>query len=119
MSKKLLSEPKIVNSTRIVVVGASDCGISFIESLLSIRYIQFTNIYLIAPGGINYELDMNSNLKASSTSYPIEELHRLMLETRVKVINARMAGFDRENKNIFLHDDSQIIYDLLVFSMGL
>jgi hypothetical protein len=51
-TKRLLSEPKIVKNSRIVVVGASDTGISFIEALLSISYLQFTNIVLIAPGGL-------------------------------------------------------------------
>lgn len=51
-TKRLLSEPKIVKNSRIVVVGASDTGISFIEALLSISYLHFTNIVLIAPGGL-------------------------------------------------------------------
>ncbi len=38
-TKRLLSEPKIVKNSRIVVVGASDTGISFIEALLSIGYL--------------------------------------------------------------------------------
>lgn len=38
-TKRLLSEPKIVKNSRIVVVGASDTGISFIEALLSISYL--------------------------------------------------------------------------------
>lgn len=51
-TKRLLSEPKIVKNSRIVIVGASDTGISFIEALLSISYLSFTNIVLIAPGGL-------------------------------------------------------------------
>jgi hypothetical protein len=38
-TKRLLSEPKITKNSRIVVVGASDTGISFIEALLSISYL--------------------------------------------------------------------------------
>ena len=53
-TKRVLSEPKIVKNSRIVVVGASDTGISFIEALLSISYLQFTNIVLIAPGGLSH-----------------------------------------------------------------
>ncbi len=43
---------KVNNNTRIVVVGASDTGISFIESLLSVKDINFTHVSLLAPGGI-------------------------------------------------------------------
>jgi hypothetical protein len=52
ITKKLLSSQKVSNNNRIVVVGASDTGISFIESLLSIKEINFTNITLLAPGGL-------------------------------------------------------------------
>ena len=38
-TKRLLSEPKILKNARIVVVGASDTSISFIEALLSISYL--------------------------------------------------------------------------------
>jgi hypothetical protein len=70
-TKRLLSEPKIVKNSRIVVVGASDTGISFIEALLSISYLNFTNMVLIAPGGLpHHHFDNKSqNLKAYSTSY--------------------------------------------------
>ena len=84
-TKRLLSEPKIIKNSRIVVVGASDTGISFVEALLSISYLQFSNITLISPGGLphHHVPDKNGNLKAYSTSYTFEELKKLMLESRV------------------------------------
>ena len=120
-TKRLLSEPKITKNSRIVIVGASDTGISFIEALLSISYLQFTNIVLIAPGGLpNHHYDSKlHNLKAYSTSYTQQELKRLMLETRVRVINARMIDIDRSDKNIILHDESIIPYDTLILTMGI
>lgn len=39
-------------NNRIVVVGASDTGISLIESLISIKTLNFTNLTLLAPGGL-------------------------------------------------------------------
>jgi hypothetical protein len=42
-----------------------------------------------------------------------------MLETRVKVINARMVDIDRSDKNIILHDETIIPYDTLILAMGL
>ena len=121
-TKRLLSEPKIVKNSRIVVVGASDTGISFIEALLSISYLQFTNIVLVAPGGLPHHHcgeDKGFNLKSASTSYTQQELKRLMLETRVRVINARMVDIDRSDKNIILHDETVVPYDTLVLAMGL
>lgn len=121
INKKYLSEPKIVVNTRIVVVGASDTGVSFIESLLSNRYLQFTNIYLLAPGGLSYyHIDeYNKNMKSSSFSYTLREYRNLLLENRVTVIDARLIEIDREEKRIILNDESVLRYDILLLTMGL
>ena len=120
-TRRLLSEPKIVKNSRIVVVGASDTSISFIEALLSVNYLNFTNVTLIAPGGLpnNHFDDKKDNLKAYSTSYTKEEMKKLMLESRIRVINARMVDIDKADKNIILNDDSVIPYDTLVLGMGI
>ena len=52
-----------MKNSRIVVVGASDTGISFIEALLSIGYLNFTNITLIAPGGLPHGGDPEVDLQ--------------------------------------------------------
>lgn len=120
-TRRMLSEAKIIKNARIVVVGASDTSISFIEALLSISYLKFTSIILIAPGGLpnHHFVERCENLKAYSTSYTKEELRKLMLESRVNVINARMVDIDRSDKNIILDDDSVIPYDTLILGMGL
>ena len=120
-TRRLLSEPKIVKNSRIVVIGASDTGVSFIEALLSVSYLRFTNIVLISPGGLPHHhfTDHKTNLKAYSTSYTNEELKLLMLENRVKVINARKIDIDRSSKHVILHDGSIVPYDTLVLTMGL
>ena len=42
-----------------------------------------------------------------------------MLETRVRVIDARMIDIDRPDKNLVLNDDTIIPYDTLVLAMGI
>lgn len=70
-TRRMLSEAKIIKNSRIVVVGASDTSISFVEALLSISYLHFTNIVLVAPGGLpqHHFQDKREGLKAYSTSY--------------------------------------------------
>jgi len=120
-SKKLLSEAKIVKNARIVVIGASDTGISFVEALLSITYLQFTNITLIAPGGLPHHHlpSKKTNLKCQSTSYTNEELQKLMLESRITVLDARMTDIDRNDKNVILDDGKVVPYDTLILTMGI
>ena len=76
---------------------------------------------LIAPGGLPHHhfKDQKDNLKAYSTSYTFEELKKLMLESRVRVIDARMVDIDKADKIIVLNDDSVIPYDTLVLGMGI
>lgn len=42
-----------------------------------------------------------------------------MLESRVKVINARMVDIDRSDKNVILNDETIIPYDTLILTMGI
>ena len=121
ITKRLLSETKITKNSRIVVIGASDTGISFVEYLLNITYLQFTNITLIAPGGLPHHNVQNkrSNLKSQSTSYTTAELQKLMLESRITVLDARMTDIDRSDKNVILADGRVVPYDTLVLTMGI
>jgi len=117
----MLIERKACCNARIVVVGASDTGISFIQTLLSFRYMNFSNIILLAPGGFtyNYLKDSIKNLKASSTNFTLAEAEKLLLECRTRVINARMIDIDREKKLVVLHDGHALNYDYLVITAGL
>ena len=121
ITKKLLSEPKASNNTRIVVVGASDTGLSFIETLISIPYINFSNIYLLAPGGLPYHhiSEERQNLKFTSNSYTLRELSKLLLENRVNIIDGRIIELLREEKKVVLHDDTVLCYDYLIMTLGL
>lgn len=76
---------------------------------------------MISPGGLphhHYD-DTSENLKAYSTSYTNEELKRLMLENRIKVINARMIDIERQDKKVMLQDGTMVPYDTLILTMGL
>lgn len=121
MTKKLLSVNKINDNTRIVVVGASDTGVSFIESLLSVRYVNFPHITLLAPGGIRsiHALSEYTQLKASSTSYTLVELRNLLLDSRITVLDARMVDIKRKDKSIKLDKQAILPYDVLVLTLGL
>lgn len=121
ITKKNLNFIKESNNTRIVVVGASDTGISFIESLLTIKNVHFTNIMLLSPGGL-ITMHINSQkdfLKASSTNYTLEELKNLMIDARTTVVDSKMVKLDKKNRRIMIDKNAFIPYDILVLSVGL
>jgi len=119
VAKKLLSETKIPVNSRIVVVGASDCGLSFLESLLSIPHLLFNSLTLLAPGGLEYHHAHHLPLVAGTAAYSHQELRRIMLELRVRILDSRMVQIDREQKCCILHDGSMLPYDYLVVATGL
>lgn len=121
ITKKNLNYLKENNNTRIVVVGASDTGISLIESLLTVKDINFTNIMLLSPGGIitQHVNSQKDYLKASSVNYTLEEIKNLMLDARTTVVDSKMVKLDKKNKRILIDRNAYIPYDILVLSVGL
>eukprot|EP00927_Polykrikos_kofoidii_P026521 TRINITY_DN23591_c0_g1_i1.p1 TRINITY_DN23591_c0_g1~~TRINITY_DN23591_c0_g1_i1.p1 ORF type:complete len:1577 (+),score=347.68 TRINITY_DN23591_c0_g1_i1:82-4731(+) len=119
VAKKLLSETKIPVNARIVVVGASDCGLSFLESLLSIPHLHFNSLTLLAPGGLEYHHAHHLPLIAGSAAYSHQELRRIMLELRVRILDSRMVQIDRQQRCCILHDRSVLPYDYLIVAAGL
>lgn len=117
--KKLLSETKIPVNARIVVVGASDCGLSFLESLLSAPHLLFNSLTLLAPGGLEYHHSHHLPLVAGTAAYSHQELRRIMLELRVRILDSRMVQIDRQQKCCILHDGSMLPYDYLIVATGL
>ncbi len=121
ISKKELTFKKTLNNTRIIVVGASDTGISFLESLLTLKEVRFTNITLLAPGGL---LTMNVQdegmlMKAISTNYTFEELKNLMLDVRITILDAKMMTLNKKERTIGLDKNCKLPYDVLISTVGL
>mmetsp|Transcript_34298 Transcript_34298/g.80184 ORF Transcript_34298/g.80184 Transcript_34298/m.80184 type:complete len:1541 (+) Transcript_34298:74-4696(+) len=119
VAKKLLSETKIPVNARIVVVGASDCGLSFLESLLSIPHLLFNSLTLLSPGGLEYHHSRHLPLIQSTAAYSHHELRRIMLELRVRMLDSRMVQIDRQQRCCILHDGSMLPYDYLIIAAGL
>jgi len=128
LTRKLLSEPKIVNNSRIVVFGASDAALAFLEGLISVPYLHFSSIVLVAPRAgdrlsvprghaVNLEdRRMPTPFFARSGGYTKAELKALGLGARVKLVDSRMVDIDRQAKVIMLPEGSVLPYDYLVIA---
>ena len=122
LTRKLLSEPKIVNNSRIVVSGASDVALSLIESLLSVPYLHFSYIYLVAPMANQRLTEPRGHASAGAAApffsrsggYTAAELTALGMGARVRLVDAPMVDIDRSAKAIVLPDGSILPYDYLV-----
>jgi len=80
------------------VVGANETGISSVETMISITYLHLTNITLIALGGLpHHHLPFKKSRKFKSTSFINEDHQKLMLKSRITVLDARMTDIDEVN----------------------
>lgn len=137
LSKKLLSEPKLVVNQRIVVIGASDTAFTLIQRLLSVPYLRFTNITLISPNGMEIaDMDVPDPLLKSTPDsvgsqqpHPKDfarrsllsskEIDQFSLRTHIRVIESRVVQIDRLAKAVLLMDGSCLPYDYLGLTTGL
>ena len=122
ITKRLLTEPKINCNTKIVVVGGSTAGISFIESLLFTPYLNFTSVTLVSPGGLNFGGESKgdgSGLLVKDEDYPSAgRMVGLGLHNKIRVADAELVELDRDEKAIVLNDESILPYDVLVLATG-
>ena len=126
LSRKLLSEPKMVSNCRVVVVGASDSGLSILQSLVLLPYLHFTRLTLLAVGGIPVLDDAApaDGLGGASTTggpcgFSKRTLEQLNFPSSVRIVDARMVAIDRDGHAVMLDDDTVLPYDRLVLATGL
>ncbi|XP_028417535.1 cilia- and flagella-associated protein 61-like [Dendronephthya gigantea] len=119
LNRKLTLEPKVVINARIVVVGASDTGISFLERFCFCPHLHFKNISLISPQGLPTDVGSNGDeMRPSSCCYTRENHAHMSLKTWISVVEDKMVGIDRVHKVISTLDGHQVPYDYLVLCCG-
>lgn len=125
LTRKLISEPKIISNARIVVLGCSDAAIALLEALITVPYLNFNYLYMVVPraherlrwprGAVAGD-SPHTPFFARSCSYTTEELLALGLGTRVRLVDSRVVDIDRNSKSVTLPDDSILPYDYLVIA---
>ncbi|XP_053316609.1 cilia- and flagella-associated protein 61 [Spea bombifrons] len=122
INRKLTLEPKITINARIVVVGASDVGISFLETLVFCPHLKFNNITLISthglPGNDPPVSSMKCNLLASSHCYNDKDYALMSLGSWVNVVRGKMTGMDRAAKFVIVSNVRKVPYDHLILCTG-
>eukprot|EP00062_Callorhinchus_milii_P013205 gi/632961029/ref/XP_007896529.1/ PREDICTED: uncharacterized protein C20orf26 homolog [Callorhinchus milii] len=121
INRKLTLEPKVTINCRIVVVGASEVGISFLETMVLSPHLRFNNITLISTHGImgpSSRMARYRKFLSTSYSYDYEDLALMALQTWVNVVVGKMIGIDRAAKHVLVTGDRKVSYEHLVICIG-
>ncbi|KAK6176372.1 hypothetical protein SNE40_014672 [Patella caerulea] len=121
INRKLTLEPKVTINARIVVVGASDVGVSFLETLAYCPHLRFNNVTLISPHGLPGEMDPNLvKHEVLSKSHPRSQSEDIwsFLRTWINVVYGKMTGIDRTKKRVVVDKNCVVPYDHLIICTG-
>ncbi|XP_076650286.1 LOW QUALITY PROTEIN: cilia- and flagella-associated protein 61, partial [Halictus rubicundus] len=122
---RMLSDTSLVHDTKIVVIGASDCGVALLEHLAfgaphdSTRY---ANVTLISPRGLPFE---NERSSAVASMIPFHgrycHEHRRLVAARtwINVVYGTVVEVNRKEKHVTVMNRGNITYDYLVVTCGL
>uniref|UniRef100_G1KE13 L-amino-acid oxidase n=1 Tax=Anolis carolinensis TaxID=28377 RepID=G1KE13_ANOCA len=118
-NRKLSLEPKVSVNARIVVVGASNVGISFLETLIFCPHLKFNNLTLISTHGLPGKGESN-NLRCLINSHCFnEDDYALMsLASWINVVAGKMIGIDRSAKFVIVSNNKKVPYDHLILCTG-
>ncbi|XP_068088540.1 cilia- and flagella-associated protein 61 isoform X2 [Hyperolius riggenbachi] len=122
LNRKLTFEPKITINARIVVVGSSTVGISFLETLVFCPHLKFNNITLISthglPGNNPPVSCVDPTFLSRSHCYNDKDYALMSLRSWVNVVVGKMTGIDRAAKFVIVSSERKVPYDHLILSTG-
>ncbi|XP_074203904.1 cilia- and flagella-associated protein 61 isoform X1 [Camelus bactrianus] len=121
-NRKLTLEPKITINAKIVVVGASSVGISFLDTLVFCSHLKFSNLTLISTHGLPGKKLLGSEQRkflASDHCFNDRDHAVLSLCSWVSVVVGKMTAIDRAAKRVMVSGEEVVPYDHLVLCTGL
>ncbi|KAM8774422.1 cilia- and flagella-associated protein 61 [Rhynchonycteris naso] len=119
-NRKLSLEPKITVNARIVVVGASTVGISFLETLIFCSHLKFSNLTLISTHGLPGKQLLGTEQRkflASDHCFNDKDHTLMSLCSWVNVVVGRMTAIDRAAKYVVSQEEI-VLYDHLILCTG-
>lgn len=130
ITKHFLSNPKDTIARRVVVVGGSCQSYALLDTLCSVPYLNFPNIFVVMdlpPSAISleqkhheeskYEDNYSGCFSMQNEHYPLEqELFAMGLGHKVNLLQGHLTDIDREHKAIVISDEKVLEYDVLVLS---
>nr|XP_034957877.1 cilia- and flagella-associated protein 61 [Zootoca vivipara] len=120
-NRKLSLEPKVSVNARIVVVGASNVGISFLETLVFCPHLKFNNLTLISTHGLPGKEESNCLHKrflSNSHCFNEDDYALMSLSSWINVVVGKMTGIDRAAKHVLVSNGRKVPYDHLILCAG-
>ncbi|XP_012344888.2 cilia- and flagella-associated protein 61-like [Apis florea] len=112
----------IVDS-KIVVVGASDCGVAFVEQLaLGCNFIRFANLTLISPNGLPYDNnygDLCDRMIPFTGRYCRKYRKELPTRVWINIVYGTVTTINRKEKYVTVFGQGNITYDYLILTCGM
>ncbi|XP_010573377.1 PREDICTED: uncharacterized protein C20orf26 homolog [Haliaeetus leucocephalus] len=121
INRKLVLASKASINTRIVVVGASDVGISFLETLIFCPHLKFNNLTLISIHGLpgkDLPGSKHRRFLINSHCFNDEDYAQMSLCSWVNVVVGKMTGINRAAKYVVVSKEKKVPYDYLVLCTG-
>uniref|UniRef100_A0A670K1V8 L-amino-acid oxidase n=1 Tax=Podarcis muralis TaxID=64176 RepID=A0A670K1V8_PODMU len=120
-NRKLSLEPKVSVNARIVVVGASNVGISFLETLTFCPHLKFNNLTLISTHGLPGKAESNclhNRFLSNSHCFNENDYALMSLSSWINVVVGKMTGIDRAAKHVLVSNGRKVPYDHLILCAG-
>lgn len=118
-TRRAIGDSKKRVNTRIAVVGSGITGLSFMQRLLSVPYIHFTNLFLISTDGLPFHQNQLDVAWFADTMELTEREHTsLMIGNPIRVVNGTMIDLDKVNKFIAVDNRTFEPYDYLILTCG-
>ncbi|XP_052123402.1 cilia- and flagella-associated protein 61-like [Frankliniella occidentalis] len=119
---RLLSMPKACVNVRVVVVGASDTALSFLETLVfSSPEVRYNNLTLVSRHGLPGETDIGSladHFLPYRGRYDHRQLARLQLGAWVNVAHGMVTRIRRAERLVEVDGKTSLPYDYLFLFCG-
>lgn len=106
---------------KIVVVGASETGISFLQRLIFCPHLRFNNLTLVSDTGLPGNLPpdgLRDSMSIKTMNYDSKDLTAISLRSWVNSITGKMTWIDRRRKFILINGHTQLPYDHLILCTG-